>query len=233
MLEVRDLCAGYQGTAVLLGVSLTVRSGEFVTLLGRNGMGKSTTVRSIVGMITPTAGTISFASKSLAGVQPFRIARLGIGLVPEGRCVCANLTVEENLLATARPGRGGDRWTPDAIYELFPQVGRRRRNRGDQLSGGEQQLVAIGRALLMNPELLILDEATEGLAPIMRKEVWRCLEVLRQRGQSVLIIDKNVKKLAEFADRHYVIEKGKITWEGSRNEFHRDRDSLEGALGVA
>jgi branched-chain amino acid transport system ATP-binding protein len=233
MLEIRNLSAGYQGTTVLFGVSLTVNTGEFVTLLGRNGMGKSTAVRAVLGMIPPTAGTISFRGVDLARLAPFQIARLGIGLVPEGRCVCDNLTVEENLCATARASSDRDGWRIEAVYELFPQLACRKGNLGNQLSGGEQQLLAIGRALMMNPELLILDEATEGLSPLMRQEVWRCLGVLRERGQSILIIDKHVKKLTEIGDRHYVIEKGRILWEGDRAAFNRERRSLEGALGVA
>lgn len=233
MLEVRNLSAGYQGTAVLFGVSLTVKPGEFVTLLGRNGMGKSTTVRAILGMIPFTEGAISFGGTNLAGLAPFRIARRGIGLVPEGRCVCDNLTVEENLLATARSRAGDVNWSVEGVYDLFPQLARRKTNLGNQLSGGEQQLLAIGRALMMNPKLLILDEATEGLSPLMRQEVWRCLGVLRERGQSILIIDKHVKKLAEIGDRHYVIEKGCILWEGDRLAFNRERHSLEASLGVA
>jgi branched-chain amino acid transport system ATP-binding protein len=153
--------------------------------------------------------------------------------VPEGRCVCDNLTVEENLRATARPRSGDVNWSVQSVYRLFPQLARRKTNLGNQLSGGEQQLLAIGRALMMNPQLLILDEATEGLSPLMRQEVWRCLGVLRERGQSILIIDKHVKKLAEIGDRHYVIEKGRILWEGDRVAFNRERSSLEASLGVA
>lgn len=233
MLDVKDLCAGYQGTEVLFGASLSVKPGEFVTLLGRNGMGKSTLVRAILGLLAPSKGTIQFEGVELAGLAPFRIARRGIGLVPEGRLVCHNLTVEENLQATARPGTDGDGWTLARIFDLFPQLFLRRTNLGNQLSGGEQQLLAIGRALMMNPRLLILDEATEGLSPLMRQEVWRCLEVLRDDGQSILIIDKHVKKLSEIGDRHYVIEKGQILWEGDRASFKRERSSLEGVLGVA
>jgi branched-chain amino acid transport system ATP-binding protein len=196
-------------------------------------MGKSTVVRAILGMLPRTSGTISFGGVDLAGLASFRIARLGIGLVPEGRCVCDNLTVEENLRATARAGSNDARWTSDGVCALFPQLALRKSNLGNQLSGGEQQLLAIGRALMMNPELLILDEATEGLSPLMRQEVWRCLGVLRERGQSILIIDKHVKKLAEIGDRHYVIEKGRILWEGDGAAFNRERGSLEASLGVA
>jgi branched-chain amino acid transport system ATP-binding protein len=233
MLEIRNLSAGYQGTAVLFGLSLTVKPGQFVTLLGRNGMGKSTTVRAIFRLVSPTSGTITFDGDDLAGVAPFRIARRGIGLVPEGRCVCDKLTVEENLRATGRACSRDTDWSVEGVYELFPQLARRKTNLGSQLSGGEQQLLAIGRALMMNPKLLILDEATEGLSPLMRQEVWRCLAVLRERGQSILIIDKHVKKLAEIGDRHYVIEKGRILWEGDRAAFSRERHSLESSLGVA
>ena len=233
MLEVRNVSSGYQKTEVLFDVSLRVQSGEFITLLGRNGMGKSTLVRTIFGMLAPSNGVITFDGLDLAGLPPFRIARRGIGLVPEGRLVCANLSVEENLRATARPTTVGSGWTLGSVYELFPQLQQRKTNFGSQLSGGEQQLLAIGRALMMNPRLLILDEATEGLAPLMRKEVWRCLDILRNRGQAILIIDKHVKKLSEIGDRHYVIEKGRILWEGDRASFNNERASLEGALGVA
>jgi branched-chain amino acid transport system ATP-binding protein len=232
MLEVRDVHAGYGGTEVLFGLSLVVGDGEFVTLLGRNGMGKSTTVKTVMGMLKPTSGDIVLDKASIAGLPPFRVARHGIGLVPEGRLVCANLSVKENLVATARLMPGAS-WTLDSVYALFPLLRARAHHMGNQLSGGEQQLLAIGRALMTNPRLLILDEATEGLAPIMRREVWRCLRVLRDRGESILIIDKHIKALSQLADRHYVIEKGRIVWYGDAAALRRERRSLDGFLGVA
>jgi branched-chain amino acid transport system ATP-binding protein len=216
LLLVEDLHAGYGSGSVLAGVALQIAAGEVVSLLGRNGMGKTTTVRAIMGLLRPSRGTIRFRGVAQEGRPCHEVARAGIGLVPEGRQVFPNLSVEENLIATAanRRGQGGS-WTLERVFALFPQLAERRRHRGAHLSGGEQQMVAIGRALMTNPELLILDEATEGLAPLVRAEIWRCLGDLKARGQAILVIDKNVEPLKRLADRHYVLEKGRVVWHGS------------------
>jgi branched-chain amino acid transport system ATP-binding protein len=233
LLEVEDLHAGYGSSAVLFGVSLTVDAGGVTTLLGRNGMGKTTTVRAITGLLRPSRGRIALRSRSCEGKPSHEIARLGIGLVPEGRQVFPNLTVEENLIATAanRSGRP-EPWTLVRIFGLFPQLKERRRQLGSQLSGGEQQMLAIGRALMTNPDLLILDEATEGLAPMIRAEIWCCLELLKAQGQSILLIDKDVSALQRLADRHYVIEKGRIVWHGAAAALAARPDLLHTYLGV-
>ena len=216
MLTVDNLVAGYDGSRVLHGMSFAVGAGEVVTLLGRNGMGKTTTVRAVMGLIAPAAGRIAFDGRDVAGLPPHRIAQRGIGLVPEGRQVFPTLTVEENLIATAANRAGGaPRWTLDATLALFPRLAERRRNLGARLSGGEQQMLAIGRALMTNPRLLILDEATEGLAPIIRAEIWAVLARLRAEGQAILLIDKNLAAILRLADRHVVIEKGRVVWTGS------------------
>ena len=207
MLSVRGLQASYGAAQVLFDISLDVGEGEVVTLLGRNGMGKTTTVRSIMGLLRPRGGEVRFDGAVVTGLAPYRIAKTGIGLVPEGRQIFPTLTVEENLVATASARSGSRRWTLDAVYDLFPRLKERRGNLGTQLSGGEQQMLAIGRALMTNPKLLILDEATEGLAPLIRAEIWTCLKRLREERQSILVIDKNVDALAGFADRHVIIEK--------------------------
>ena len=234
MLEVNDVSAGYGKTAVLFGASLTVKAGEFVTLLGRNGMGKTTLVRVLMGLLPLAQGNVTFSGHALRGLKAHRIARLGLGLVPEGRLVCPNLTVRENLIATERAGddQAARRWTLERVYELFPRLAERQHNLGFQLSGGEQQLLAIGRALMTNPRLLILDEATEGLAPLIRELVWKCLQVLRADGLAVLLIDKNVDVLSRIADRHYVLEKGHVVWSGDSAAFIRERASLDRYLGV-
>jgi branched-chain amino acid transport system ATP-binding protein len=216
MLAVENLVAGYQGSRVLHGISFTVGAGEVVTLLGRNGMGKTTTVRAIMGLVPPAAGRIAFAGADVTGLPPHRIASRGIGLVPEGRQVFPTLTVEENLVATAANRAGGaPRWTLPEVLALFPRLAERRRAPGARLSGGEQQMLAIGRALMTNPRLLILDEATEGLAPIIRAEIWAVLAALRAEGQAILLIDKNLAALTRLADRHVVIEKGRVVWTGT------------------
>lgn len=212
MLNVEGLQAAYGDSRVLFGIDLSVARGEVVTLLGRNGMGKTTTVRSIFGLLRPRGGRVSVDGRDLTGAAPHRVARAGLGLVPEGRQIFAPLTVEENLIATARP-KG--KWTLDTVYALFPRLKERRRNMGDQLSGGEQQMLAVGRALMTNPALIVLDEATEGLAPLIREEIWSCLRHLKAEGEAILIIDKNVDALARFADRHVVIEKGRVVWTGT------------------
>jgi branched-chain amino acid transport system ATP-binding protein len=216
MLVVENLVAGYGAARVLHGVSFSVGAGEVVTLLGRNGMGKTTTVRAVMGLIRPSAGRIAFDGAEVTGQPPHRIAQRGIGLVPEGRQVFPTLTVEENLVATAANRAGGaPRWTLPEVLALFPRLAERRRNLGARLSGGEQQMLAIGRALMTNPRLLILDEATEGLAPLIRAEIWAVLARLRAEGQAILLIDKNLAAILKLADRHVVIEKGQVVWTGT------------------
>jgi branched-chain amino acid transport system ATP-binding protein len=222
MLSVRQLQASYGAAQVLFDISLDVGAGEVVTLLGRNGMGKTTTVRSIMGLLRPRGGEVRFDGAVVTGLAPYRIAQTGIGLVPEGRQIFPTLTVEENLVATASTRTGSRRWTLDAVYDLFPRLKERRGNLGTQLSGGEQQMLAIGRALMTNPKLLILDEATEGLAPLIRAEIWTCLKRLKGERQSILVIDKNVSVLATFADRHVIIEKGRSVWTGTSEELMTD-----------
>ncbi|WP_137124617.1 ABC transporter ATP-binding protein [Roseomonas sp. HF4] len=216
MLEVEGLSAGYGGSRVLNGLAFAVGAGEVVTLLGRNGMGKTTTVRAVMGLLAPDAGRIAFDGAEVTGLPPHRIAQRGIGLVPEGRQVFPTLSVEENLVATAANRAGGaPRWTLAAVLALFPRLAERRRSLGARLSGGEQQMLAIGRALMTNPRLLILDEATEGLAPLIRAEIWAVLAALRAEGQAILLIDKNLGAILKLADRHVVIEKGRVVWTGT------------------
>ncbi|MBV1797853.1 ABC transporter ATP-binding protein [Siccirubricoccus sp. G192] len=221
MLAIENLAAAYGQSQVLADVTLTVGAGEVVTLLGRNGMGKTSTVRAIMGLLPGLggrilSGRIAFAGTDLLGLPPHRVAQQGLGLVPEGRQVFPTLTVEENLTATAANRGGGPaRWTLPAIYHLFPRLAERRRNLGARLSGGEQQMLAIGRALMTNPKLLILDEATEGLAPLIRAEIWAVLARLRREGQAILLIDKNLAAVLRLADRHVVVEKGRVVWTGS------------------
>jgi branched-chain amino acid transport system ATP-binding protein len=222
MLSVRHLQASYGAAQVLFDISLDVGAGEVVTLLGRNGMGKTTTVRSIMGLLRPRGGEVRFDGAVVTGLAPYRIAKTGIGLVPEGRQIFPTLSVEENLIATASTRTGSRRWTLDAVYDLFPRLKERRNNLGTQLSGGEQQMLAVGRALMTNPKLLILDEATEGLAPLIRAEIWTCLKRLKGERQSILVIDKNVGVLATFADRHVIIEKGRSVWTGTSEELMTD-----------
>src|SRR6266550_3049536 len=212
LLEIEEIETCYGLSQVLFGLSLQVRSGEMVALMGRNGMGKTTTIRSIMGLTPARAGLIRFAGHEVRKLPSFRIAQAGIGLVPEGRQVFPNLTVRENLVATAK--RGGP-WTLERVFGLFPQLKERQSNYGNQLSGGEQQMLAIGRALMTNPRLLILDEATEGLAPLVRVEIWQCLTSLKSAGQSLLVIDKNVETLIRIADRHYLVERGRVVWSGT------------------
>jgi branched-chain amino acid transport system ATP-binding protein len=210
LLQVTGLTAGYGSAQVLFGIDLEIGEGEVVTLLGRNGMGKTTTVRAIMGLIAPWSGTVTMEGTDYTGTPPYKIGRAGVGLVPEGRQVFPTLTVEENLLAAAKQPDGRKRWDLSSVFKFFPRLEERRTNLGAQLSGGEQQMVAIARALMTNPKLLILDEATEGLAPLIRAEIWQRLAVLKDEGEAILLIDKNVGALAELADRHYVIEKGEI-----------------------
>ncbi len=233
MLTVSNLEAGYGDVQVLFGVSLGVGNGEVVTLLGRNGMGKTTTIKSIFGLLKPAAGSIDVDGVALAGRPPFRVAQAGLGLVPEGRQIFPNLDVEENLVATAaNRDKRREAWTLERVYEFFPRLKERRRNMGNQLSGGEQQMLAIGRALMTNPKLLVLDEATEGLAPVIRAEIWACLARLKQDGQSILVIDKNVDALVKLADRHLILEKGRIVWEGNSGDFLASPDLKDRYLHV-
>jgi branched-chain amino acid transport system ATP-binding protein len=220
LLEVENVETCYGLSQVLFGLSLQVNAGEMVALMGRNGMGKTTTIRSIMGLTRARAGAIRFAGREIRDLPSFRIAQLGIGLVPEGRQIFPNLTVRENLLAASANRLGAaDPWTIEKIHALFPRLAERGGNMGGTLSGGEQQMLAIGRALMTNPRLLILDEATEGLAPLIREEIWNCLSLLKARGQSVLVIDKNVEHLVRIADRHYMIERGRVAWSGSSDEL--------------
>jgi branched-chain amino acid transport system ATP-binding protein len=233
MLTVEGLKTSYGQSQVLFGVDLEVRRGEVVTLLGRNGMGKTTTIRSIMGMTPPQSGRISFEGRELRGLSSFRIAKLGLGLVPEGRGIFPSLTVWENLTATASRGPSGSpRWTTDAVLELFPWISERRQQMGGQLSGGEQQMLAIARALMTNPELLILDEATEGLAPIIRSEIWKVLRKLKGGGQSILLVDKNLKVLARLADRHYVLERGRVRWSGDSRALGSEYEAIRRVVGL-
>ena len=215
VLEVQELKAAYGAAQVLFDVSFTVGDGEMVTLLGRNGMGKTTTISTIMGLMPAAGGRISFGGRSLNGLPPYRVAQAGLGLVPEGRQIFPTLSVEENLVATAAARFGPPRWRLGDVYQMFPRLAERRRNMGNQLSGGEQQMLAIGRSLMTNPKLLILDEATEGLAPIIRNEIWASLMRLKLEGQSILLVDKHIDALLKLADRHVVIEKGRVVWSGS------------------
>jgi branched-chain amino acid transport system ATP-binding protein len=215
MLTLEAVVAGYGESQVLNGISFGVGAAQVVTLLGRNGMGKTTTVRAIMGLIRPSAGHIRFDGAEITGAAPYRIAQRGIGLVPEGRQIFPTLSVEENLVATAaNRASGAPRWDLPAIYALFPRLAERRRQSGAKLSGGEQQMLAIGRALMTNPRLLVLDEATEGLAPLIRAEIWQVLAKLRAEGQAILLIDKNLAAVMRLADQHVVIEKGRVVWQG-------------------
>jgi len=233
LLRVRGLQTAYGASQVLFGIDFDVNRGEVATLLGRNGMGKTTSLMSVLGARTVIGGEIEFDGRSIRRTPSFRIALAGIGLVPEGRRVFPNLTVRENLIATAKRRRpGSDEWDFDGVLTLFPSLADRLGHYGNQLSGGEQQMLAIGRALLTHPKLLILDEATEGLAPLIRLDIWRCLEALKARGLSILIIDKNVDHLARFADRHFVIEKGRVVWSGTSADLRADTTIRERYLSV-
>jgi branched-chain amino acid transport system ATP-binding protein len=233
LLEVQGLHTAYGSAQVLQGIDFTVRRGEVVGLLGRNGMGKTTLVRAVMGIVPSQAGQVRFGSEAVLGAPPNRIARRGLALVPEGRQVYPNLNVHEHLSAFARRGVEGDAsWTPARVYELFPRLAERRTNLGSQLSGGEQQMLAVGRALVTNPRLLILDEATEGLAPLIREEIWRALASLRAAGQSILVIDKYVQRLIHLADRHVILEKGRVAWAGSSDALDADRSLWQRYLGV-
>ena len=233
LLEVADVETSYGSSRVLFGISLTIAAGEMVSLMGRNGMGKTTTVRSVMGLTPPAAGSIRFGGQQIRGLPSYRIAQLGLGLVPEGRQVFPNLTARENLVATAANRNGAaNPWTIAKIFALFPRLAERASSMANLLSGGEQQMLAIGRALLTNPRLLILDEATEGLAPLVREEIWRCLELLRSTGHSILVIDKNVDALTRIADRHYIIERGRVVWSGNSQALAQATDLQHRYLGV-
>ncbi|MBR0752869.1 ABC transporter ATP-binding protein [Bradyrhizobium jicamae] len=233
LLEIDGIETCYGLSQVLFGMTLSIKSGEMVALMGRNGMGKTTTIRSIMGLTPARGGTIRFAGEQVRGLPSYKIAKLGIGLVPEGRQIFPNLTVRENLVAAAGNRLGASNpWTLDKIHALFPRLAERGTNMGVTLSGGEQQMLAIGRALMTNPRLLILDEATEGLAPLIRDEIWSCLSMLKGQGQSVLVIDKNVENLAKIADRHYIIERGKAVWSGTSEQLVAEPDLQHRYLGI-
>lgn len=233
MLEVKNLQAAYGQSQVLYDVSLRVNEGEVVTLMGRNGMGKTTTIRTIVGLMAAQSGSVQMLGQDLRSLKPHAICRLGIGLVPEGRHIFPTLSVRENLVATSANRHGvADPWDLPAVFELFPALEPRANQLGSSLSGGEQQMLAVGRALMTNPKLLILDEATEGLAPLIRETIFDCLEGLKARGQSILLVDKNVKRLMKFADRHYVLEKGNIVWTGDSQELADHEEVWHRYLGI-
>ncbi len=233
LLTCENMHGGYGASQVLFDIDFTIQEGEMIGLLGRNGMGKSTTLKNIVGLLKPTQGDIRWEGKSLTTLAPDAIARLGIAIVPEGRQCYPNLTVREHLVAFAgNRNNAASQWTLERIYELFPRLAERSRNMGGQLSGGEQQMLAIGRALSTNPRLLILDEATEGLAPLIREEIWRCLNLLKSEGQTTLIVDKYVDKLVGLADRHLILERGKIVWTGTSAELDADRNLWVRYMGV-
>jgi len=230
-LEGVETCYGL--SQVLFGLSLSIKPGEMVSLMGRNGMGKTTTIRSIMGLTPARAGAIRFAGAEVRQLPSYRIAKLGVGLVPEGRQIFPNLTVRENLVAAAADRfSSSNPWTLASIYVMFPRLAERASNMGNQLSGGEQQMLAIGRALMTNPKLLILDEATEGLAPLIREEIWNCLSLLKSRGQSILVVDKNVDHLARICDRHFIIERGKTVWSGTSHELMAEPDLQHKYLGI-
>ncbi len=238
MLEVKDISTYYGDARALFGVSLTIQQGEVVTLLGRNGMGKTTTIHSIMGITPASSGEILFRGNHTRSMPSYRISQLGLGLVPEGRQIFPNLTVRENLLATARTSgtHGGDSvgedWTYERVVQLFPMLAERAGFMGNLLSGGEQQMLAIGRALLTNPDLLLLDDATEGLAPLIREQIWESLASLKREGISMLVVDKNVKDLLPLADRHYIVESGHVVWSGSSQELIVNPDLQSRYLGV-
>jgi branched-chain amino acid transport system ATP-binding protein len=227
---IEGLHAGYGHAEVLFGLDLAIAKGQVTTLMGRNGMGKTTTVRCLMGLLKPRGGRIHIEGRNMTGAAPYAVAQAGVGLVPEGRRVFPSLTVSENLIATARARDG--RWTEAKIYEAFPRLAERKHNYGFQLSGGEQQMLAIGRALMTNPDLLILDEATEGLAPLIRAEIWQMLRLLKSTGLSILLIDKNLGELSRISDHYYVIEKGRIVWTGARDAFEANREQVESLLHI-
>ena len=233
MLEINELETAYGQSQVLFGIELNVGKGEVVTLLGRNGMGKTTTLHSVMGLVPSRSGDIRFQGQELRELPSYQIAKTGLSLVPEGRQIFPNLTVLENLVATAsNRSQSENPWNLDRVFDLFPRLPNRIQHMGNQLSGGEQQMLAIGRALMTNPKLLILDEATEGLAPLIRNEIWNCVSNLKSAGQSILLVDKNIDALTRIADRHYIIEKGKVVWDGTSSELQGDQDLQHRFLGV-
>ena len=233
MLEINGLETAYGQSQVLFGMELKVGKGEVVTLLGRNGMGKTTTLHSVMGLVPSRSGNIRFQGQELRELPSYQIAKTGLSLVPEGRQIFPNLTVLENLVATAsNRSQSENPWNLDRVFDLFPRLPNRIHHMGNQLSGGEQQMLAIGRALMTNPKLLILDEATEGLAPLIRNEIWNCVGSLKSAGQSILLVDKNIDALTRIADRHYIIEKGKVVWDGTSSELQGDQDLQHRFLGV-
>lgn len=233
MLEINGLETAYGQSQVLFGMELNVGKGEVVTLLGRNGMGKTTTLHSVMGLVPSRSGNIRFQGQELRELPSYQIAKTGLSLVPEGRQIFPNLTVHENLVATAsNRSQSENPWNLDRVFDLFPRLPNRIHHMGNQLSGGEQQMLAIGRALMTNPKLLILDEATEGLAPLIRNEIWNCVSSLKSAGQSILLVDKNIDALTRIADRHYIIEKGKVVWKGTSSELQGDQDLQHRFLGV-
>ncbi|MFC3106810.1 ABC transporter ATP-binding protein [Undibacterium arcticum] len=233
ILRVDNIETAYGASQVLFGIDFTIERGEVATLLGRNGMGKTTTVRSILALTPIKRGTVHFCDHRIDTLPTDRIARLGIAVVPEGRHIFPNLTVRENMVAFAdNRSKTKDPWTLARVYQLFPRLQERADNMGNQLSGGEQQMLAIGRALMTNPHLLILDEATEGLSPLIREEIWNCLGQLREHGQTILVIDKYVERLLSLADRHTVIERGRVVWSGSSDQLHESPDIWHRYVGV-
>ena len=233
MLKVSEICTFYGASQALFGVSITVKEGEVVSLLGKNGMGKTTTVHSIMGITPISSGEVLFQNKKIDDMPSFKVSRSGIGLVPEGRQIFPNLSVMENLIATsANRNANPNPWTIESVLQMFPQLKSRLNSMGNLLSGGEQQMLAIGRALMTNPKLLILDEATEGLAPIVRQEIWACIEKLKKEGIAILIIDKNIRDLTKISDKHFIIEKGQVTWHGSSDQLLRQQDILMEKLGI-
>jgi len=233
MLKVSEICTFYGASQALFGVSITVKEGEVVSLLGKNGMGKTTTVHSIMGITPISSGEVLFQNKKIDDMPSFKVSRSGIGLVPEGRQIFPNLSVMENLIATsANRNANPNPWTIESVLQMFPQLKSRLNSMGNLLSGGEQQMLAIGRALMTNPKLLILDEATEALAPMVRQEIWACLEKLKKEGIAILIIDKNIRDLTKISDKHFIIEKGQVTWHGSSDQLLRQQDILMEKLGI-
>ena len=233
MLEINNMETSYGQSQVLFGIDLKINQGEVVTLIGRNGMGKTTTINSIMGLVKIKSGLIIFDGNHVHNKPPYKVARKGIGLVPEGRQIFPNLSVYENLVATyLNRYKNSNPWTLKRVLKLFPRLSDRLKNMGNQLSGGEQQMLAIGRALMTNPRLLILDEATEGLAPLIKKEIWDCLKGLKSNGQSILVVDKNIKALTDLADRHYIMEKGRIVWIGDSSTLNTNKEIQHRYLGI-
>ena len=233
MLEINNMETSYGQSQVLFGIDMKINQGEVVTLIGRNGMGKTTTIISIMGLVKIKSGLIIFDGNHVHNKPPYKVARTGIGLVPEGRQIFPNLSVYENLEATSSNCyKNNNPWTLNRVLQLFPRLNERLKNMGNQLSGGEQQMLAIGRALMTNPRLLILDEATEGLAPLIKKEIWDCLKGLKSSGQSILVVDKNIKALTDLADRHYIMEKGRIVWIGDSSTLNSNKEIQHRYLGI-